>query len=103
MQIKNYIIAGIICFIIGCLLTGGISLYIFFRVGTDYEKDIAERDSVIERIREDLAAANNTIAEITEIRTGLEKSNSEAITIVVKLRECQSEFRQGLESGTEKK
>jgi septal ring factor EnvC (AmiA/AmiB activator) len=104
---KKYIICGIICFIVGVLLTLTIGLY-FFSKGNDRHRQLIEqRDATINELRTSLEDSTTTVStlktELDDAIRELEKINSQSrievsdsLNIVRQLKDNQSELRKRL-------
>lgn len=103
MQIKNYILIAIVSFLVGSAITGGTIFYFFCKANGEYEKEISRRNDFIKSLKSSLESANLTIDDITRVRKKLSDNNIEAVSVVNRIADIQSEIRRILESGSTEK
>jgi septal ring factor EnvC (AmiA/AmiB activator) len=104
---KKYIICGVICFIVGVILTCAIGLYFFSKGNERHQQLLEQRDATINKLRTSLTDSTATVitlkTELDDAIRELEKINSQSgievsdsIDIIKQLRDNQSELRNRL-------
>jgi septal ring factor EnvC (AmiA/AmiB activator) len=108
---KKYIICGVICFVIGVLLTCAIGLFFFSKGNERHRQLMEQRDATINELRTSLADSSTTVkslkTELNDAIKELEKINSQSgieiessLDIIQQLRSNQSELRKRLSKTT---
>jgi len=90
----------IISFFLGCFITCGVGYYIFTKTNQQHNTEIQRRENIITTIKEDLNSTKLELDRIAKINNELGDNNIEAIRILDRAIECQSEIGSRLQEGT---
>ena len=100
---KNFFIGFIVGVVITAVILGGVSYYIFSKVNREHAETIKQRDIIDKQLRENIATANSIIEGLTITSQQIEIKSNDGVELIRGIKDCQSEIRKGLSSGSTQK
>ena len=107
MNVKKIIIFCIISFFCGVILTGSITIYIYYNISISdskkYAEQLKQRDDIIAGLKGDNNKSDTIIGDITDTNNRIKTGNTNGLDIIRQIEQCQQQIGWGLQSGSTKK